>query len=200
MILRSPPCFAWATLHARDHAALTTNIGLALAVDATRWLAARGLAKSAAFRDFAPRTDTALRATRAELRCAIERAKHVLGVSGVPSERVLGALDGFLGTKRDLARLEQARRDVQLPTEQGWLDRELPDYEAFWQETDTRARSARSSDDMVGVLHERAAAARAHPTSLLVRTVGEVVFSERANKALGEIQGQVADYQEAISP
>ncbi len=190
--------------------AAAAAIGTAISVAAAHWLRDLGLHPTPDFTALAPHPDTALHAARADMRCAIEWAEQLhLGwkdelagaspFSGGQEEDAAtpGAAASSIGSLE--AKLEAKRRAMNLPNDPGWVEAELPTWRAFWRETEDLVARARSVDELLAIHAARRTAMGQHPTSLLLRTLSDVLLTRKLPGVIQALVEQTRAYRETIA-
>lgn len=165
--------------------------GLSLATNAAKWLGERQLQPSVAFRTYAPSADTAFHVARGHLRCELPqlaRANRLEDLSG-PQDWDPGKARG---------ELEAARGSAGMAVEPGWMDREFVELRTFWRDTETSLATARTAAEVIAIVEQRAAIAKLHATSILVRMTGASGLWNYLPRAVDDATKAVRDYAAAI--
>jgi hypothetical protein len=176
--------------------------GCAIATAALDWLRDRGLRPSADFTALAPHPDTALRAARADLGCAIEWAELL-------DRSWTAELESGSASHRDAAgatvvtdieaELEARRQALDLPSEPGWVEAELPAWRAFWRETERLVAGARSVDRLLAIYRSRREAMLRHPSSFLLRQLADMLLSPGLPDLVDALARNVRRYRDDLA-
>jgi hypothetical protein len=91
------------------------------------------------------------------------------------------------------------RKEHALSITGDWLEEDFRAYQAFWDETEHVVATARTTDEMFVALEQRRSLSLVHPTSMLVRLVGEMVLTERAARMVTEQTEAARVYQARLA-
>ncbi len=144
-------------------------------------------------RTFAPQPTRLVAAARAALACTVGLARTI-GPASVPAAATTGELTPFDAAWTQ-TRLERERARLGLANPPDWLAQEWRSYARFWTDTEARAATATTLPVLAALYEERAATAAAHPTSMLVRLIGEMLFTRQA-ETLPRLAEQAALYEQ----
>ena len=162
------------------------------------------------FRTHAPTEQDALNLGRSSVTDSVELARLVtleeLQRGPLKHPAVLVPRDG---TKDfEVARLEElstaagvaaAREAIGLPITGDWLADEFAHYRTFWDETEHLAATAKTAAEMASVLEARSRLALIHPTSTLVRLVGDVTLSNHESALVLHVAERARTYQALLA-
>ncbi|MEZ4399042.1 MAG: hypothetical protein R3B06_03440 [Kofleriaceae bacterium] len=129
-------------------------------------------------------------AGRAALRCGAALAQTVT-LDGQPAAVPAGPV-GADRLPDQTAAVLAARRDLGLSTAPGWIETERTDYTAFWRETAALAEQATTPADVLALYEARRALAARHPTSMMVRLVGDMLFNDGMAARLTQLGQDIA--------
>lgn len=115
--------------------------------------------------------------------------------SGAPARQAAEA--GAPSSAEEVLRERKARG---MPVTGDWLSSEFEGYAAFWDETEALAAKIHEPMALARFLEERRLAALAHPTSMLVRLVAEMTFSQKGKDLVSAAAESARKYQRLIGP
>lgn len=157
-----------------------------------------------AFRTYAIADDMALLAGRAALAGSLRLARMIsresLAEEHAASRKPRGSRSEADSSEHGAeAQVRIARQQRNLPVTGDWLSDELNRYAAFWNETEREAAAARTAPELADLIEQRLAAAKAHPSSMLVRLVADMVLPASARNIMSKMEELTGSYRASIA-
>ena len=157
-----------------------------------------------AFRTYAIADDMALLAGRAALAGSLRLARMIsresLAEEHAASRKPRGSRSEADPSENGAeAQVRIARQQRNLPVTGDWLSDELNRYAAFWNETEREAAAARTAPELADLIEQRLAAAKAHPSSMLVRLVADMVLPASARNIMSKMEELTGSYRASIA-